>query len=289
LPGLDCACSPAATVLPWGLAVEPVVHPKPAAVTRLRAHPDKDVYAFVSSASAAAAACMEACRGRCEGFMARGLEAYLRGLQGLGASTNLQLGSVLLLLPLCRAAGVGRVPRVFDEATRAVRECTGPRDAAAYYEVLERFRPAHLGRLEKAPVPGVGEGRPPGLVEVLRYARWDHVHRELLEGYPMARRAYRVIMDSGGPLREEAVLSAILDLLAGHGDTLIAAKWGWAAYKRALQEARLAMARGSPREALEWLDGEWRSRGWNPGSVLDIVAVALGVALAVSQGLLVEG
>jgi len=289
LPGGDCACSPATTVLPWGLAAEPIVHPKPGAVTRLRAHPDKDAYTFVAGASAASAACAAACRGGCEGFMARGLEAYMRGLRGLGVRTNLQLGSVLLLLPLCRAASAGRVPRIFDEATRLVYECTGPEDAAAYYGVLEQFRPAHLGRLEKAPVPGVGEGRPPRLVEVLRYARWDHVHRELLEGYPLARRAYRVIMEGGGPLREEAVLSAILDLLAGHGDTLIAAKWGWAAYKRALEEARLARARGSPREALEWLDGEWRGRGWNPGSVLDIVAVALGVALAVGQGLLVEG
>jgi triphosphoribosyl-dephospho-CoA synthetase len=30
-------------------------------------------------------------------------------------------------------------------------------------------------------------------------------------------------------------------------------------------------------EAVEWLDRLWRPRGWNPGAVLDVMAVALGL------------
>jgi len=280
----------AAIALSWGLVVEPLVHPKPGAVTRIEGHRDKDVFSFVGSALAGSLACIEACRGGCTGFLGRALEAYVERAVMLGLGTNVQLGSILLLAPLCRAATVGRVPRLFEEASRLVRECTGRRDVEAYYRALEVFRPGHLGRLETAPVPGVGEGVPDSLVEVLEYARWDHVHRELLEGYPLTRRAYKVVMEGGGPLSEEAVARAILDLLAVHGDTLIAAKWGWRAYKRALAEAREAeYSSRDPREALESLDRLWRPRGWNPGSVLDIVAAAVGVALAVRLGLLVEG
>jgi len=279
---------PHALALAWGLVLEPLAHPKPGAVTRIAAHDDKNIYTFTASALAGLYACEAACTGPPDGFIARGLETYAGLLGGLGVETNAQLGSILLLLPLCRAlTQAGTAEEAAALATTLVREHTGREDAAAYYRLLEELAPSHLGRYE-GPVPSVGSGgRPESLVAALEAASWDLVHGELLNSYPATVEAYHVILGRGGPFNEDSLLAALLHVLAEHGDTLIARKWGLRAYKRALWEARAAaLARPTPREALEELDELWRPRGWNPGAALDVVAAAAGLAAAHRAGFL---
>ncbi len=276
-----------------GLYLEPLAHPKPGGVTRCLAQEDKDVYSFVASAFAGQKACLAACSGECRGFMARGIRAYVDELERLGVGTNIQLGSVLLVLPLCRAVSGSSTPReLARNASRLVIACDDEEAGREYYRALERLGVRHLGRYE-GPYPGVGSGEyPRGLSVALIAGRWDLVHRELLEGYPATLEAYRVIMESGGPLREDALLRAILAVLASRGDTLIASRHGGRAYKMALWEARAAYRlseRIGVRKAIEWLQGLWRGRGWSPGAALDVVAAAAGIAFAVSAGVLVEG
>ncbi len=271
--------------LAWGLVIEPLAHPKPGAVTRISSHGDKDVYSFAASGLAGLQACITAAHGGCAGFFARGLRVYLDVSRRLGVETNTQLGSIVLLLPLCRAysekPGIASARQLAVEASRLVVQCTGREDAVAYYRALEELSPSHLGRYE-GPVPGVGSGRyPHSLVSALRAASWDLVHGELLNSYPATLEAYETILSWGGPFSEESILAALLVVLARYGDTLIARKWGFAAYKRALYEARRAAAAhpGRPRDALEWLDRLWRPRGWNPGAALDVVSAAAGLAV----------
>jgi len=198
---------------------------------------------------------------------------------------------VLLILPLCRALPHAGTPREAAWlASRLVREYTGREDAVAYYRLLEALAPSHLGRYE-GPVPAVGSGEyPDSLVDALEAASWDLVHGEILNAYPATLEAYEVIVARGGPFNEEALLAALLRVLAEHGDTLIARKWGLRAYKTALREAReAAAAHPGPREALEALDRLWRPRGWSPGAALDVVAAAAGLAAAAQAGFLSRG
>lgn len=280
------SCIERALTLSWGLVLEPLVDPKPGAVTRLRSHPDKDVYSYASGALVGVEACLAACQDECQGSLARAIDAYLNGLRGLGISTNLQLGTVVLLAPLCnRLPQAKSVEWLLREASLCARRL-GADDALSYYNALEQLGVGHLGRYEGL-VPGVGSGSyPRDFLGVLVAGRWDHVHRELLYGYPLTRGAMEVILDHGGPVREEALVEALAWLLAVFGDTLIASRHGWAAYRRALEEARAAVRLWGARRGLEWLDREWRARGWNPGAVLDILAVAAGVSLLVWRGMI---
>ena len=276
--------------LAMGAILEPMAHPKPGAVTRCMGHSDKDIFDFAESFQYVYSACRASAAGDCKGFMARGLKVYLPLARAKG---NIQAGTLMLLLPLCRAAGeTDLYPALLREASRLVVECDSPESARLYYKLLEEAGVGHLGVYE-GPVPGVGSGRyPSGLWEALRAARWDMVHRELLYGYPLVEEAVRVILSRLGAGWEEAILWALLNTLSRHGDTLIAHKYGWMAYKRALFEAslslRIAAAEGVKR-ALEYLDGLWRPRGWNPGAALDVVAAATGVAYALRASVLVEG
>jgi len=266
-----------APLLAWGMVIEPLIHPKPGAVSPVSPHPDKDVVDYGLHSSIAAAVLVESCRAayNCRGFMARGFRLYLRLLERAGIRTNIALGSLLLHMPL--SASLTRSPpgpeEMAREASAMFRECGGREDAREYYRVLERLGPSHLRRKYEGPLPPVGGGDPPSMLEVAAAVRWDHVHRELIEGYPLTLEAYKIIRREG--LRRGA-LRAIIEALASHGDTLIAAKYGFAAHRRAVMEARLALAesRGDPARALERLDSLWRPRGWNPGAVLDIVATA---------------
>lgn len=286
---LTPACSVGAAVA-IGLLLEPLAHPKPGGVTRCKPHHDKDILLYAKSLYPVLSACSAACRGECRGFMARGLREYRRLLPRITRS-NLNLGSLMLLLPICRAVRESdSVVGALSTAAVLVASCDSREAAVEYYEALSDLGVSHLGRYT-GPLPSVGSGHyPEGLTQILIHTRWDHVHRELLEGYPLTHKAFRIILERG--LREESITLAVLRLLSEHGDTLIGRKYGWRAYLKAMEEARLALAyseRAGVAEAAAWLDALWRGRGWNPGSTLDIVAVAAGLAYGVEMGLLIEG
>ncbi|MEM1873548.1 MAG: triphosphoribosyl-dephospho-CoA synthase [Acidilobaceae archaeon] len=269
-----------------GLFLEPLLHPKPGAVTLFERHSDKSIWDFAIHASIAQEALLESCRSSAthENPVAAGLRAYKRALLALKISKNVALGSLLLLAPLAAALYYLDDGETLESLCSKARSLVFERDSAdaarEYYAVLELLRPSHLGVYE-GPLPGVGSGRyPESFVEVLRVARWDIVHREILEGYPLVSRTARALAER--KFEQETLLETLLDLLVSEGDTLIATKYGWRAYKVALEEARVAhwlSKRLGVFRALEWLDSLWRPRGWNPGAVLDVLATAIGLAL----------
>ncbi|MCE4618563.1 MAG: triphosphoribosyl-dephospho-CoA synthase [Desulfurococcales archaeon] len=278
------------TAISLGLLFEPLAHPKPGAVTRCTSHRDKDIMIYAKTLYPVIRSCQIACTGECRSFMARGLREYAKLLQRI-TGTNPNLGSLLLLLPLCRASNsTGVVEDLLKEASELVVACDSRETAKAYYDLLSSLGVSHLGRYE-GPLPSVGSNSyPTGLLPILEFTKWDHVHRELLNGYPITYEAYRMIRNEG--LSEESIIKTVLTLLSKYGDTLIGRKYGWRAYKRAIREAREALRYSEKlgiATAIAWLDRIWRERGWNPGAILDIVAVASGLSYAVELGLLVEG
>ncbi len=272
-----------------GLILEPLAHPKPGAVTRFRGHGDKDIFDFAVNAFLVAASMQEACKAatiECSGSLARGLRSYRVLRKSWKPGVNIALGSLLLYLPVAASLSTGYWGgyEQLARASKVVTECTGEEEAIEYYKLLEEARPSHLGAY-RGRVPGVGSGEyPRSFLDVLESARWDHVHRELLTGYEMTREALRIIRSEAEKTGiEEAVLKALLGLLASRGDTLIAAKHGYSAYRLAMEEASEALRASSRiglRRALEWLDSQWRPRGWNPGAVLDIVSLGAGLYVA---------
>ncbi len=280
-------CSRAA-LLATGLHLEPLVHPKPGAVTRLASHSDKNVFSFAAHATLVTPILVEACNAALKGCsgrpLLRGLSLY-KSMVAPRLKSNVALGSFMLVLPLAAASASaprGRVEHAL-EATRFALKCSGVEEARLYLEVLSVLGPSHLGRYE-GPLPDASR---PGeasidLASLLRGADWDVVHGEIAGGYPRTLEAASIIKGKLGEGEgfEEAVLWAILKGLAEWGDTLIYQKYGGRAYLQSIAEAsralELARDRGV-REAVEWLDSLWRPRGWNPGSVLDVIAAALGL------------
>ncbi len=269
-----------------GLYLEPIMHPKPGAVTLIKSHSDKDVVDFMINSSIAEIALYETCTWRfknLESPIARGFKVYRFLASRLGLKTNIALGSLTLALPLAAAlsskAGAP-VNEVVREAYHIVINETSSEEAVEYYRLLELFKPSHLGSYS-GPIPGVGSGYPRSFIDILKVASWDLVHRELLEGYPITLEAFNMMVKGGASL-VESFLTTLLELLARYGDTLIASKYGFTAYRRVKIEALEALrisSRSNIYEAVEWLDKLWRPRGWNPGAVLDVMAVALGLLL----------
>ena len=264
-------------IVSLGLYVEPVIHPKPGAVTVLEAHRDKNVYDFLSNASLVEYSLLESCR---EGSIGAGLRAYRMLVSRLGLKTNIALGSLMLLAPITSALkslGGASVRELLEGAHKLVLEGTGREEALEYYKLLEYFSPSHLGKYF-GHVPGVGSGTPNSFLEVLRAASWDMVHGELLKGYPITLEALEVVREYPGSLGDKA-LKALLTILSRHGDTLIASKYGFTAYKIAKLEAEQALREAdfNLHMAMEKLDMLWRPRGWNPGAALDIIATAIGL------------
>lgn len=271
-------CLDIAATLATGALIEPIVHPKPGAVTALAGHRDKTIIDYTMQTPALVAALHGACRRAAGGFVAEGMRSYRLWLERLGIRTNLSLGTVLMLLPLAAAARITGVPS-FCTATRLLRERTGVEDSVEYYETLRYLAPSHLGKY-RGPLPDVSSGAsPPGLWKVLEASSVDNVHWDMTNCYPLTRLALSVLNRMG--LNRDAILMAILTILAEAGDTLIMRKYGLRAFKTAIYEARLAlgMARrtGDIAGSIVFLDRLWRPRGWSPGSTLDIVATAVSV------------
>ncbi len=281
-------CSWYASLLAAGSVLEASVHPKPGAVTPCASHGDKSFQDFVVHAVALREALEASCHSRGDP-LEDGLRAYAASLGILPLPPgNVGLGTALLLIPLAAALprlGPCDAALLTAEASRVALEA-GAGAARAYYDLLQSLSPRHLGRYE-GPVPGVGEGYPASFSDVLRAARWDLIHSELLNSYPVTREALEELetLRASGWGLGEAAAKALLSILARRGDTLIAARWGLRAYQRSMEEARVALTlyekgRLTLREALEWLDSKWRPRGWSPGAALDILAASLGLLLA---------
>jgi triphosphoribosyl-dephospho-CoA synthase len=213
------------------------------------------------------------------------LEAVRTSRQVAAGNTN--LGIILLLAPLVKAAARGSVrdtlPAVLDELDVA--------DADAVYAAIRLANPGGLGRVADQNV-----ALPPtrNLREVMTLAAdRDLIARQYADGF-------REVFDDGAPAirqglqrwdsLEVAIIGAQLDLMAKYGDTLIRRKRGEAEAAESSAKARHILAAKWPDTADGWtlfldFDAWLRAVGHarNPGTTADLLAASLFVLLEESH------
>jgi triphosphoribosyl-dephospho-CoA synthase len=215
-----------------------------------------------------------------------------------GGNTN--LGSVLLLAPLCVAAGAASssgmmtVGGIRREAERVMRGTT-PKDAVNVYEAIRVARP---GGLRSIPELDVNSEASRGdilqkninLFKVFEISSsWDAISRELVTGM-------RVTFEIGYPtfiktLEETqdintATVHTYLTILSKETDTLIVRKSGESAAqsiskraKEILEEGGLTSSRG--KKMIQSFDDDLAREGGklNPGTTADLTSSSIMVAL----------
>jgi triphosphoribosyl-dephospho-CoA synthase len=199
--------------------------------------------------------------------------------------TNTNLGMVLLLAPLARAAttaGGG-----LREALRVVLDQTTVDDAREVYAAIRRASPGGLGRAESQDVAADPDVT---LLEAMRLAAdRDGIAHEYATGFeitfergaPALTRARR-----DGLTWSDAIVETFLSLLAEAIDTHIVRRTGLAAAERVSGLARGARDAGgvrtpAGRKAIDDMDAALRDarNAHNPGTTADLTAAAIFVTL----------
>ncbi len=265
--------------------------PKPGNVTPWRPARGTAFADFAASALAIAASLAAAARGAgAPAGLAPGA-AIRAAVEATRAATptNTNLGIILLLVPLARAAALvpagGRplgAPALQASLDGVLAGLTVA-DARDAYAAIRLAAPGGLGRAESEDV--ANEPTVDLRAAMRLAAARDDVAREYAEGYPVTfgigAPALRRHADLG---LERAAVEAALEILAVRPDTLVARKAGDAAAREVSAEARAVLSRGGFRTAagrrrLAQMDRALRRGGLNPGTTADLVASSLFVHL----------
>ena len=209
-------------------------------------------------------------------------------------SANTNLGIILLLAPLAKAAAM---PGPLAHNLPSVLHGTTVSDARAAYAAIRGARPGGMGR---AAAQDLSAEPTVSLLEAMRLAaERDLVAREWATGFA-------ITLHTGAPALvraraeglgwSDAVVEAYLTLLAANPDTLIARKAGLEAARKVSEQARKTLETGgvrteAGRDALARFDAELRDaqNSRNPGTTADLTAAALFVVLMETELLATEG
>jgi len=257
--------------------------PKPGNVSPGRDFHDTRYEDFLASAVAIGPAMAAAGERPLGGTIRSAVEATARWTR-----SNTNLGIVLLLAPLARAARAARAGggALRERLSRVLAETTVA-DAAEAYAAI---RLAHPGGLGEAAAEDVTMAPTVTLRDAMALAAGrDGVAREYATDFQVtfqvgapALRAAR----HAGLSWAEATVEGYLGLLAEHPDTHIARKLGWEAAERvSARAAEVRRAGGgrtaAGREALAAFDSELRDarNSRNPGTTADLTCASLFVVI----------
>ncbi len=203
----------------------------------------------------------------------------------LRVSANTNLGIVLLLSPLARAALLPDV-LTLRERLRIVLHALTIDDASQAFEAI---RLAHPGGLDSAPEGDVNNGAPTMTLRAAMQlaAGRDSIAAEYVTDYAIvfdvAAPALRAAQAQDGPVLDQ-IVRAYLAVLAAVPDTLIARKCGHEIARDISERAAEVLALGadqteSGRSALAAFDDHLRGDGnrLNPGATADLIAATLFV------------
>ena len=262
--------------------------PKPGNVSPERHFHDTRYEDFLASAVAIGPALSEAARQPLGSTIRRAVEDTRRWTR-----TNTNLGIVLLLAPLARAALLPGAPAP-NGATGSLRERlagvlaeTTVHDAAEVYQAIRRAQPGGLG---EAAAEDVADPPSVTLREAMALAaERDAIAREYVTdfaltfevGVPALRTARRE-----GQSWADAAVDAYLRLLDSTADTHIARKLGRVEAESVSRRAREILSVGGTRsaqgrQALARLDAELRDprNRRNPGATADLTCAAIFVVI----------
>jgi len=261
-----------------------VTAPKPGNVSPGRPFRDLRFEDFLASADAIGPAMLRAGDRPVGSIVFEAVQASMRA-----AHTNTNLGMVLLLAPLARAAAICEPGQSLRDALAAVLDATTVADARDVYRAIRMAGPGGLGT---APEQDVADDPTEPLIEVMRLgASRDDVAREYAT-------AFATTFETGMPtLRElrqrgiswdDAIVQTYLTLLAARPDTHIARRAGRPLAADVSARAARVLERGGVatdawRAAVNELDDSLRDPGntANPGTTADLVTASI-FALLVS-------
>jgi triphosphoribosyl-dephospho-CoA synthase len=256
--------------------------PKPGNVTRYADFPDTRFEDFLLSAVAIGPAMEKAGR---QG-LGRTIWQAIRDTQRWVPS-NTNLGMVLLLAPLAKAALHEKPQNSLRETLKEVLEGTTVEDARWAYAAIRLARPGGLGKTSQADV-----AKEPSITfyQAMALARErDSIAREYVTafaitfeiGYPALKEAWHTAADPS-----VAIVQTYLTLLARVPDTLIVRKMGEATAADVSRWAGKVLAAGrvfteEGQEGLAGLDRFLRDEGHrlNPGTTADLTAAAIFLAI----------
>ena len=202
------------------------------------------------------------------------------------ARSNSNLGIILLLAPLARAAS-GAAPAGLRGAVRSVLESTTVDDAREVYAAIRAAAPGGLGR---ADAEDVAEEPTRTLYEVMQLAAdRDGIAREYVTGFGVTFEIGTPALTRArgeGLSWPDAVVETYLNLLAACRDTHIARRAGARAADEVSHAARAVLTAGgvrsaAGREAVDAMDRQLRTVDHlrNPGTTADLTAAAIFVVL----------
>lgn len=216
-------------------------------------------------------------------------ETILRAIQDTQqfVSTNTNLGIVLLLAPLAKAAAKGH-PEGLRVAVSQVLRALTQEDARLAYQAIRLAGPAGLGQVEKHDV------REREISLTLREAmeiaqQRDAVAREYLTDFKITFKIGMVTLQrlwEQGHRLSDAIIQTFLTILAQVPDTLIQRKNGLAAAENVMRMAREVLQAGGAlstlgKKEVSRLDLALRDEQHrlNPGTTADLMAAVLFVFL----------
>lgn len=199
-------------------------------------------------------------------------------------STNVNLGIVLLLAPLCAATAKKGALR---DGVRSVLDELNAADAAGVYEAIRAAMPGSMGEVPEADVAGPP---PSDLLHAMRLAAdRDSVAKQYANGFADVFDLVVPELERGAVHEwsmSDIVVRAQLRTMHKLPDTLIARKCGLAKARGIAAWAGQVLDSGEPgddayHEALSDLDFELRQDGHrlNPGTTADLICAGLFVAL----------
>ena len=255
--------------------------PKPGNVSSFAGFRDASYEDFLASAAAIGPALTAAAERSLGATIRAAVEATARW-----APSNTNLGLVLLLAPLARAALTpgGASLRARLAATLAATTVADARDA---YAAIRLATPGGLGRAPDQDVAGTPSAT---LRDVMALAvERDAIAREYASDFrstfELGAPALRAALADRLPWRD-AVVEAYLTLLGAAPDTHIARKLGLPAAITVQQRGRSVLDAGgvrtaAGREAIAALDGELRDEAntLNPGATADLTGAAIYLVL----------
>ncbi|WP_339103600.1 triphosphoribosyl-dephospho-CoA synthase [Haloterrigena salinisoli] len=265
------------------LLLEVAGTPKPGNVDRRRDLEDLRFEHFLAGAVGARDGLEMAANGGAVGA------SFERAVAGMATQRggNTQFGSLLLLVPLVRAAREDCAQPVVE----AVCEDTTVADAAGFYRAFDHVDvfvddpPADMEPLDvrrgSDAVPVLEEQGLTLLDVMSRSVPGDDVAREWVEGFERSFGAAERLAAADGPVGERTA-EVFLSLLAERPDTLVASRSGEAVAREVTDRAAELVERDALEtdpEAVEAFAADLVARGVNPGTTADIAAAGLFVAL----------
>jgi triphosphoribosyl-dephospho-CoA synthase len=263
-----------------------VTAPKPGNVSPGRPFRDLRVEDFLASADAIGPAMQRAAERPVGAIVFEAVQASMRA-----AHTNTNLGIVLLLAPLARAAAICESGQSLRYALAGVLDATTVADARDVYRAIRMAGPGGLGT---APEQDVAGDPTEPLIDVMRLgASRDDVAREYAT-------AFATTFETGLPalrdLRQhgfswdDAIVQTYLTILAARPDTHIARRAGRSMAADVSARAARVLQRGGVasdawRAAVHELDDSLRDpdNTTNPGTSADLVTAAIFALLVSAQ------